>query len=226
MREAAALVPRFAGVRYDRLEGYASQQWPVSADGRDSRYLYSDRFAFPDGKAHFHPPKWIPPLASDEQFDLYLNNGRVLEQFHWGNLTSRDAGIMAKVPEMYLEVSPELAGERGLADGDLVRVRSASGAIRLKVLVTDRVQGKVMRVGIHDKGENAVNHLTGDARDPTTQTGAYKELPVALEKLPSAGAERSSPLAPGNPRRYRGVAQLGVQVAEKWKRPDYVRLVE
>ena len=112
MREASALVPRFAGVSYERLEGYASQQWPVDAAGRDSRYLYAEQFAFPDGKAHFHPPKWIPPLATDREFDLYLNNGRVLEQFHWGNLTYRDAGITAKMPAMYLEVSPELARER------------------------------------------------------------------------------------------------------------------
>ena len=226
MREASALVPRFAGVSYDRLEGYASQQWPVDATGRDSPYLYADRFAFPDGKARFHPPKWIPPLTASPEYDLYLNNGRLLEQFHWGNLTSRDAGLMAKVPEMYLEVSPELARDRGLSDGDRVRVRSGSGAIRLRVLVTDRVQGKVMWVGIHDKGENAVNRLTLDARDPTTQTGAYKELPVALEKLPDEGAERASPLQPGNPRRFHGVAQVGVQVAEKWKRPDYVPLTD
>ena len=225
MREAAHLVPRFAGVRYDRLEGYASLQWPVAPDGRDSPYLYSERFAFPDGKARFVPPKWIPPLVSDEQFDLYLNNGRMLEHFHWGNLTHRSAGLEAKVPEMYVEVSPDLARERALIDGDLVRLRSLSGAIRAKVLVTDRVQGKVLWIGIHDPGENAVNRLTSDARDPTTQTGAYKELPVALEKIPS-GRSPGSPLAPGNSRRYRGVAQRGVQVQEKWKRPDYVPLVK
>lgn len=221
MREAASLVPRFAGLRYERLEGYASLQWPVSPDGRDTPYLYADRFAFPDGKAHFVPPKWIPPLASDAEFDLYLNNGRMLEHFHWGNLTHRDAGIEGKVPAMYIEVSPELARERGLADGDLVRIRSVSGAIRSRVLVTDRVQGKVMWMGIHDRGENSVNLLTTDARDPTTQTGAYKELPVALEKIPS-DRSTGSPLSSGNPRRYRGVAQLGVQVQEKWKRSDYV----
>jgi len=226
MREASALVPRFAGVSYARLEGYASQQWPVDASGQDSPFLYGERFAFPDGKAHFHPPKWIPPLAASAEYDLYLNNGRLLEQFHWGNLTTRDAGIMAKVPEMYLEVSPDLARERGLADGDRVRVRSASGAVRLPVLVTDRVEGKVMWVGIHGRGESAVNRLTLDARDPTTLTGAYKELPVALEKLPPDGAPSGSPLRPGNPRRFRGVAQVGVQVAEKWKRSDYVPLTD
>jgi formate dehydrogenase major subunit len=225
MQEAAALVPRFAGVRYDRLEGYSSLQWPVASDGRDSPYLYAERFAFPDGKARFTPPKWIPPLASDAEYDLYLNNGRMLEHFHWGNLTHRDPGLEAKVPEMYVEVSPELAAERSLSDGDRVRLRSANGAIRARVLVTDRVEGKVMWIGIHDRGENAVNRLTGDARDPTTQTGAYKELPVALEKIPSTKASES-PLASGNSRQYRGVAQQGVQVQEKWKRPDYVPLVK
>jgi len=225
MREAAQIVPRFAGVSYERLEGYSSQQWPVAADGRDSPFLYADRFAFPDGKAHFVPPKWIPPLASTEEYDLYLNNGRMLEQFHWGNLTHRDPGIESKVPEMYVEVSPELARERGLSDGDLVRLRSVSGAIRAKALVTDRVQGKVLWIGIHDRGENAVNNLTTDARDPTTQTGAYKELPVALDKIPS-DRPGVSPLVVGNPRRYRGVAQLGVRVEEKWKRSDYVPLTK
>lgn len=226
IEEAAALVPRFSGVSYDRLEGYASQRWPVAKDGTESPFLYADRFAFPDGRARFHPPKWIPPLESDEQYDLYLNNGRMLEQFHWGNLTSRNAGIGAKVPEMYLEVSPELARERTLSDGDIVRVRSANGAIRLKVLVTERVHGKVMWVGIHDNGANTINRLTPDARDPTTQTGAYKELPVALEKLPPVSANPDSPLTLNNPRRYRGVAQIGVHVAEKRLRADYVPLVD
>jgi formate dehydrogenase major subunit len=96
----------------------------------------------------------------------------------------------------------------------------------LTVLVTDRVNGKVLWVGIHDKGENAINRLTVDARDPTTQTGAYKELPVALEKLPPDGPNEGSPLAASNPRRYHGVAQVGVRAADKWKRPDYVRLVD
>lgn len=226
MREVAALVPYFAGVRYDRLEGYQSQRWPVAADGTESPYLYADRFQFPDGKARFYPPKWIPPLASDAEFDLYLNNGRMLEHFHWANLTSRNEGIMSKVPEMYIEVAPALAQERGLRDGDSVRLRSTSGAIRARVVVTDRVQGKVMWLGIHDRGENAVNRLTRSERDPTTKTGAYKELPVAMEKIPSDDESPASPLSLSNPRRYEGVPQQGVRVEEKWKRPEYAPLVE
>lgn len=226
MREVASLVPYFAGVRYDRLEGYQSQRWPVAADGTESPYLYADRFQFPDGKARFFPPKWIPPLASDPEFDLYLNNGRMLEHFHWGNLTSRSEGLMSKVPEMFVEVAPDLAQQRGLQEGDSVRLRSAVGAIRAAVVVTDRVQGKVMWLGIHDRGENAVNRLTRSERDPTTKTGAYKELPVSMERLPPVEGGPRSPLSASNPRRHQGNPQRGVRVEEKWQRPEYTPLAE
>ena len=39
MAEAASLTPIFAGVTYERLEGYKSLQWPVGADGKDSPIL-------------------------------------------------------------------------------------------------------------------------------------------------------------------------------------------
>src|SRR5699024_1477162 len=48
MDEAAALTPSFAGVSYDRLEGYDSLQWPVDKDGTDSPLLYVEGFPFPD----------------------------------------------------------------------------------------------------------------------------------------------------------------------------------
>ena len=49
----------FAGVSYERLEGYKSLQWPVAADGTDEPLLYTKRFAFPDGKARLFPVPWV-----------------------------------------------------------------------------------------------------------------------------------------------------------------------
>jgi formate dehydrogenase major subunit len=46
-QEIAALTPLFAGVTYERLEGYKSLQWPVAADGTDEPLLYVKRFPFP-----------------------------------------------------------------------------------------------------------------------------------------------------------------------------------
>lgn len=50
MDEASDLTPMFAGVKYHRLEGYNSLQWPVAADGTDSPLLFTERFNFDNGK--------------------------------------------------------------------------------------------------------------------------------------------------------------------------------
>ena len=47
MDEIASLSPIFAGVNYQRLEGYKSLQWPVAADGTDEPLLYTKGFPFP-----------------------------------------------------------------------------------------------------------------------------------------------------------------------------------
>ena len=66
MDEIASVTPLFAGVSYDKLEGYASLQWPVAADGTDQPLLYTKSFAFPDGKARLYPVPWIGPDRSAE----------------------------------------------------------------------------------------------------------------------------------------------------------------
>jgi predicted molibdopterin-dependent oxidoreductase YjgC len=50
MDEVAALTPMFAGVNYQRLEGYKSLQWPVAADGSDQPLLYTKASRSPTGR--------------------------------------------------------------------------------------------------------------------------------------------------------------------------------
>ncbi len=37
-------------------------------------------------------------MQPNDEFDLHLNNGRLLEHFHEGNLTYRSEGIREKTP--------------------------------------------------------------------------------------------------------------------------------
>ncbi len=221
MDEIRTVAPMFAGVTHERLAGYRSLQWPVAEDGSDAPYLYGERFAFPNGRARLFPTTWVPPLTTDAEFDVLVDNGRLLEHFHWRNLTSETAGLEAKVPAMFVEVSPELAREKGLGDGDTVRIVSRTGKITTKVWVTDRVRGRTIFLPEHGRGDDAVNLITGDARDSVARTPAYKEVPARLEKVGSA-AEPEPPVPRSNFRR--GIAappQHGVAVREKWARPDY-----
>ena len=217
-QEIASLTPLFAGVTYERLEGYKSLQWPVAADGNDEPLLYVKRFPFPDGKARLHPVAMsIPTEPADEEFDLHFNNGCMLEHFHEGNMTYRAPGIREKVPHAFLEVSPELAAERGIQSGTWVQLISPYGKLRVRALVTDRVQGKELYMPMNSF-ESPVNLLTSSHTDTVTHTPAYKESSVRMVVLPEIG---ESPLPKVNSRFGHRTPQSGVEVERKWKRADY-----
>jgi formate dehydrogenase major subunit len=217
-REVAALTPLFAGVTYERLEGFKSLHWPVAADGTDQPLLYTKEFAFPDGKARLFPLALTEPTDQpDAEFDLHLNNGRLLEHFHEGNLTYRVEGIREKTPDTFVEVSPELAKQRGIQSGTWVQLTSRYGQVRVRALVTDRVQGKQLYMPMNSV-ESPVNRLTSSHTDAVTHTPAYKEASVHLRVLPEVG---ESPLPRINHRFGHPTPQHGVEVERKWKRPDY-----
>ena len=217
-REIASLTPLFAGVTYERLEGFKSLHWPVAADGTDQPLLYTKQFAFPDGKARLFPLSHTEPTDQpNAEFDLHLNNGRLLEHFHEGNMTYRSEGIREKTPDTFVEVSPELAGERGIQSGTWLQLTSRYGQVRVRALVTDRVQGKELYMPMNSV-ESPVNRLTSSHTDSVTHTPAYKEASVHLHVLPEIG---ESPLPRINHRFGHPTPQHGVEVERKWKRPDY-----
>jgi formate dehydrogenase major subunit len=218
MAENASLVPMFAGVTYERLEGYKTLQWPVAADGSDEPLLYTKQFFFPDGKAKLFPLNWTEPTEQpDGEYDLHLNNGRLLEHFHEGNLTYRVEGIREKTPDTFVEVSPELAKERGIQSGTRVELVSRHGKVSVRALVTDRVRGHELYMPMNSTVE-AVNRLTGSHVDPPTHTPAYKETAVKMRVLEVNG---ESPLPRTNHRFGHPTPQMGVEVQRKWNRPDY-----
>ena len=218
MDEVASLTPMFAGVSYERLEGYKSLQWPVEKNGKDSPVLFTEKFPFPDGKAKFHPIEWNEPCeVTSPEFVHHLNNGRLLEHFEQGSMTYRTKGIKRMTPTNFVEVSPELARREGLDNGSVVHLRSPYGEATVPVVVTDRVQGDQLYMPLNSVVQ-PVNRLTGSNVDRATHTPAYKEVSVHMTVLPEKG---SNPLPPENFRHGHRTPQTGVEVERKWKRTDY-----
>ena len=216
--EIARLTPTMAGVTYERLEGFKSLQWPVASDGSDQPLLYTQRFNTPDGKATFFPVPWTEPSNQpDADYDLHLNNGRLLEHFHEGNMTYRSEGIREKVPCTFVEVSPELASARGIQTGTWVRLASRYGAVKAQAVVTPRVGGNELYMPMNSPQE-PVNRLTSSCTDKVTHTPAYKETAVKLTVLSQSG---ENPLPRTNPRYGHPTPQMGVEVERKWTRSDY-----
>lgn len=113
-------------------------------------------------------------------------------------MTNKSQGIQSKVPEIYVEVSPELAKERGIEEGALLRLVSPNGALKLPALITDRVQGNELFLPMNSTSkDSAINFLTGQTLDVNTSTPAYKQTKVRVEVLKSKG---KSPLPRTNPR--------------------------
>ncbi|MEH6948387.1 formate dehydrogenase subunit alpha [Bacillus sp. JJ634] len=221
--EMASLSPLFSGANYEVLEGWNSFLWG-SFEGVSTPLLYVDGFNFPDKKARFALSDWVEPAEFPEEYDLHINNGRMLEHFHEGNMTNKSKGIQSKVPEIFVEVSPELAEERGINDGAIVRLVSPFGAVKLNALVTDRVKANELFLPMNsvDK-ESAINFLTGPIFDQRTNTPAYKQTKVRMEVLSEGG---TVPLPSTNPRNKKRYPQNGVEVNRKWARPGYVHLTD
>jgi formate dehydrogenase major subunit len=218
MVEVARLTPSLAGVTYERLEGYKSLQWPVHADGTDTPLCYVDKFPFPDGKARFYPLEYLPPSEEvSDEYDLHLNNGRLLEHFEQGSMTYRSPGIKQITPRSFVEVSPELAAERGITTGRHVQLTSPYGRVRVQVLVSDRVKGKQLYMPLNSV-EEPVNLLTSSHVDRATHTPAFKELSVHMTLLPEQG---ESPLPRQNFRFGTRTPQTGVEIERKWAQPGY-----
>lgn len=218
MKEIARCTPIFAGVTYERLEGFRSLCWPVREDGTDSPLLYTEHFDLPAGKARFFPAQYSEPHEiADEQYPIHLNSGRVLEHFHEGNMTFRNPGFETKVADAFVFVSDELAKQYELQDGDWVRLTSRRGNVVTRAVISPQVRAhEVFMPAI--SSDQRVNILTSSDADPVVDTPSYKETAVRLEKL---GKRGRSPLPRGNPRYGQATPQPGVMVEQKWQRPDY-----
>ncbi len=138
---------------------------------------------FDDGKARLYFVDWTEPTGTDEEYDLHVNSGRLLEHFHEGNMTYKSEGITRKTPFCFIKVSPELAKERGLKDGSTVRLTSQTGSVKGRVVVTERVKGKELYIPLNDNGDLAVNRLTLSEVDKDTDTPAYKDTAVKMDLL-------------------------------------------
>lgn len=219
MAESASLAPLFAGVSYDLLEGYNSLQWPVAADGTDTPLLYTDGFPFEDKKARLYPLEYNYSYSTDDEFDLHVNNGRVLEHFHEGNMTYKSEGLSFELPNAFIEISAELAKERGVEEGAEVKLISRAGEVTGIVTITDRVHKNELYIPLNDNGKTAINYLTDNSVDKDTNTPAYKEVAVKMKVMKKKG---KSPIPSHNSRKGNRQPQISVNVEKKWDRSDYI----
>jgi formate dehydrogenase major subunit len=98
----------------------------------------------------YHPTDGEPGA---EVFPFVMTTYRLTEHHTAGGMSRTLEYLSELQPEMFCEVSPELAALRGLEDGGWATIVSARAAIEARVLVTDRVPSlRVQGQTVHQVG--------------------------------------------------------------------------
>jgi formate dehydrogenase major subunit len=181
LKEIADVVPFFKGVTRERL-GEFGLQWPVEADGTDTKILYKETFKLGKGQLKNFDWKESAEITNNQkEYPLILTTSRALQHYNCGTMTRRTNNIEL-MDEDILLIHPKDAAQRDLITGDFGRLYSGRGKVDLKVEVTDKVKQGVVFTTFHFP-EHMVNMVTGHGKDEETMCAEYKVSSVEIKKI-------------------------------------------
>ena len=127
---------------------------------------------------------------------------RVAEHYQSGNITRKLTTPVEAMPELFVEMDPELAKQKGIKMGDWVEVSSVRGKVKAKAFVTPRIQpflvdGKKVHVlgmpwnwgftGIDPMSEtkdiHVANQITPAVGDPNSRIPEYKSFMADIRRV-------------------------------------------
>lgn len=183
MKELSDVTPSYTGIRHYRLQENGIQ-WPCSDENHPgTKILHKDgNFKTPDGKGIFSSVEYIPARElPGKEYPLILTTGRILYHFHSGHETRRVRALDKFVPRNYVEMNRKDAEALNIRDGDIVRVFTERGNIRVNVRVSDAPREGVIFIPFHFK-ESPANLLTNPALDKRAKIPEFKVCAARIEK--------------------------------------------
>ena len=215
----------YSGMSHAKLRGSGGIQWPCNdeyPDGRERQYEdgvfntsmeYCETYGHdivtgaaneaneyaamdPKGKAFIKGAEWVPPPEQpDSSYPLFLTTGRVTYHFHTRTKTGHVPELQSAAPEPIVELHPDDAAPLGIADGDLVAVRSRRGEARGLARISGIEPGVVFmpfHYGDWDSRgrQGAANALTISGWDAVSKQPYFKYAAVSVQRV-EAGDGRS-----------------------------------
>ena len=171
-------------------------RWPV-VDGKETLWRFREGYdtyvpkgesvrfyGYPDGKAiAFALPYQPAAEMPDNDFDLWLCTGRVLEHWHTGSMTRRVPELYKAMPDAVVFMHPEDAKKRSLARNDVVKLATRRGEIQLRLETRGRNKPPLGLVFVPFFDEHRlVNKLTLDATCPISKETDYKKCACKVVK--------------------------------------------
>ncbi|MBP2313902.1 periplasmic nitrate reductase subunit alpha [Azospirillum soli] len=187
---------------FDTYHKVRGLRWPV-VDGNETKWRYREGFdpyvekgaglqfyGNPDKRANIMGAPYEPPAESpDQDYDLWLVTGRVLEHWHSGSMTLRVPELYKAFPGAVTFMHPDDAKERNIRRGQEVRIQSRRGEIRSRVETRGRNRPPrgVVFVPFFDASQ-LINKVTLDATDPISKQTDFKKCAVKVVPVQVAQA--------------------------------------
>lgn len=180
-----------SGLDYGILKKKRSVQWPYPAGSKDNgtARLFTDRqFPTSSGKAIFHaPPDDLHSELPNPDYPLILTTGRIRDQWHTMTKTGKVGKLRQHIPQSTLQMHPDDALRRGVADGDIVLVSSRRGEVRVPVQLTDNIKKGTVFLPMHwgkiqGNDLNRVNNVTNNLVDVISKEPDFKFCAINVEK--------------------------------------------
>ena len=171
-------------------------RWPV-VDGKETLWRFREGYdpyvkegegvrfyGKPDGRANiifapYEPPAEVP----DDDYDLWLVTGRVLEHWHSGSMTRRVPELYRAYPNAVVYMHPEDAKRRNLRRGQEVSLQTRRGELitRVETRGRNRPPEGMVYIPWFDAGQ-LVNKLTLDATCPISKETDFKKCACRVER--------------------------------------------
>ncbi|MBL1417626.1 MAG: periplasmic nitrate reductase subunit alpha [Moritella sp.] len=182
---------------YDVYHQVRGLRWPV-VDGKETKWRFAEGsdpyvgkgkgFEFygkPDGKANIIFAPYEPAAEEpNEEYDMWLCTGRVLEHWHTGTMTARVPELYRAMPDALCYIHPDDAKQRNVRRGDEVLVQSVRGEVRCRVETRGRNRPPVGLVFVpFFDARVLINKVCLDATDPLSKQTDYKKCAVKITKV-------------------------------------------
>ena len=137
------------------------------------------------GKAKiFFRPYAAPVEQPDDNYDLWMSTGRVIEHWHTGTMTRRVPELHRAVPTAQIFMHPEDAEKRGLKRDDICWIESRRGKVKAVVETEGRNRTPLGYTFVPFFDESVfINKLCLDATCPMSKETDFKKTAVKVYKV-------------------------------------------
>jgi ferredoxin-nitrate reductase len=123
----------------------------------------------------------------DEDFPLILTTGRIRDQWHTRSKTGKVSKLNQHIAEAFLEIHPDDARFRDIAEDSLVEVVTRRGQVRVKAKLSEDIKRGVVFLPMHwgkvlNSDLNRANNLTNNLVDPKSKEPDFKFCAVQVQK--------------------------------------------